>query len=91
MKLTFSPEGAVIVLFRSNLGSQSCINFCISFESFIDLCILCGCDYTGTIPKIGPVTALKLIKRHQLIENMPITIPESFEYKMARELFQHFN
>jgi flap endonuclease-1 len=63
----------------------------ISFESFIDLCILCGCDYTGTIPKIGPVTALKLIKRHQLIENMPITIPDSFEYKMARELFQHFN
>jgi flap endonuclease-1 len=59
----------------------------ISFESFVDLCILCGCDYTGTIPKIGPVTALKLIKRHQRIENLGIAVPDSFEYQMARNLF----
>ena len=59
----------------------------LSFESFVDLCILCGCDYTGTIPKVGPVTALKLIKRHQCIENLGISVPDSFEYQMARNLF----
>jgi flap endonuclease-1 len=58
----------------------------ISYESFVDLCILCGCDYTGTIPKVGPVTALKLIKKHLLIEHIPIKIPDSFEYKLARSL-----
>jgi flap endonuclease-1 len=60
----------------------------INYDSFVDLCILCGCDYTGTIPKIGPVTALKLIKKHLLIENMPINIPSSFEYELSRKLFK---
>lgn len=29
---------------------------------FIDFCILCGCDYAGTIRGIGPVRALQLIQ-----------------------------
>lgn len=29
---------------------------------FVDLCILLGCDYLDPIPKIGPSTALKLIR-----------------------------
>ena len=32
---TFSPDGAVVVLLRSNLGSQSLIVFLINFESII--------------------------------------------------------
>lgn len=60
----------------------------ISYDSFIDLCILCGCDYTGTIPKVGPVNALKLIKRYQSIDNFEIPIPEDFDYRLARTLFQ---
>jgi len=36
---------------------------------FIDLCILCGCDYVDQLYKIGPITAFKLIKDHQSIEN----------------------
>ncbi len=34
----------------------------LSHEQFIDLCILCGCDYCGRIPGIGPVRALEKIK-----------------------------
>ena len=60
----------------------------ISYDSFIDLCILCGCDYTGTIPKIGPVNALRLIKRYGSIDNFEIPIPEDFEYTLARTLFR---
>ena len=34
----------------------------LSYAQFVDFCILCGCDYTPKIEKIGPVNALKLIK-----------------------------
>ena len=37
-------------------------------DQFIDLCILCGCDYVNNIRGIGPVTALKLIIKHKNIE-----------------------
>lgn len=42
----------------------------LTAEQFIDLCILCGCDYMGTIPGIGPVKALALIKEHGNIEEV---------------------
>jgi flap endonuclease-1 len=61
------------------------------------LCILLGCDYLDPIPKIGPTTALKLIRDFgtlekvvEHIENDPkkrYTIPEDWPYKDARELF----
>ena len=60
----------------------------LSYSSFIDLCILCGCDYTSTIPKIGPVNALKLIKQYHSIDNfVNVIIPEEFNYQLARTLF----
>lgn len=34
-------------------------------EEFVDLCILCGCDYCPTIRNVGPTTALKTIKEHK--------------------------
>ena len=60
----------------------------LSFDAFIDFCILCGCDYTTTIPKVGPANAYKLIKNHNSIESFPIAIPDSFEYQTARSLFK---
>lgn len=42
--------------------------FDMTHTEFIDLCILCGCDYTHTIGGMGPVTAFKLIKEHKTIE-----------------------
>ncbi len=39
-------------------------------EQFVDLCILCGCDYTEKIEGIGPTTAYKLIKEFKCIENV---------------------
>lgn len=41
-----------------------------TMNQFIDFCILSGCDYLGTIPKIGPGTAFKLITEHKNIENV---------------------
>lgn len=34
----------------------------LSHDKFIDLCVLCGCDYTGSIKGIGPKKALALIR-----------------------------
>jgi flap endonuclease-1 len=66
---------------------------------FIDLCILLGCDYLEPIPKVGPNTALKLIREHgslekvvEAIESDPkkkYVIPEDWPYHDARELFLH--
>ena len=42
----------------------------ITQEQFLDFCILCGCDYCPVVPKVGNVTALKLIKKHNTIENV---------------------
>lgn len=32
-------------------------------KEFVDMCILCGCDYTGTLDKIGPKTAFEWIRK----------------------------
>ncbi|PVU86048.1 hypothetical protein BB560_006824, partial [Smittium megazygosporum] len=59
----------------------------ISFQQFIDLCILCGTDFNSRIPKIGPVNALKMIKKYGSIEkiiyssNIDPSITSSFNYK----------
>jgi 5'-3' exonuclease len=59
------------------------------------MCILSGCDYTNGIPKIGPISALKIIKTHGSIEKFlespcssKYTIPESFDYETSRTIFK---
>lgn len=58
---------------------------------FIDLCILLGCDYTGTLPGIGVARALPLIKRwgsiEGIIDAMGIHAPADFDYVGARAAF----
>jgi 5'-3' exonuclease len=36
--------------------------------SWLDLCIMCGTDFNDTIPRVGPVTSLKYIKKYKNIE-----------------------
>jgi flap endonuclease-1 len=42
----------------------------LTHEQFIDFCILCGCDYCPIVPKIGNVTAMKLIYTYGSIEKI---------------------
>ena len=78
--------------------------FDMSMDEFIDLCILCGCDYTTNINGVGPIKAFKYISHlGGKIENVirkierendnpwkkkKYHIPENFFYKEARELFK---
>lgn len=68
----------------------------LNMEQFIDLCILCGCDYCDSIKGIGPVKALKLVHEHGCIENIlksldktKYPLPEPFPFEEARSLFVH--
>uniref|UniRef100_A0A8C7V0V4 Flap endonuclease 1 n=1 Tax=Oncorhynchus mykiss TaxID=8022 RepID=A0A8C7V0V4_ONCMY len=65
-----------------------------AIQFFIDLCILLGCDYCGTIKGIGPKRAIDLIRQHGSIEEILENIdpskhpaPEDWLYKEARGLF----
>lgn len=49
----------------------------LTYEQFVDLCILCGCDYSNSIKGIGPVNALKMIKKHGNIESVIESIIEN--------------
>jgi flap endonuclease-1 len=76
----------------------------VTMDQFIDICILCGCDYADTIDGIGPVNAYKLILEHKNIEGVLTHIeeknkdpkrkkkhtydPENFDYELARKLFK---
>uniref|UniRef100_A0A7N6BBS8 Flap endonuclease 1 n=1 Tax=Anabas testudineus TaxID=64144 RepID=A0A7N6BBS8_ANATE len=66
----------------------------LTHEQFVDLCILLGCDYCGTIKGIGPKRAIDLIRQHGCIEEILENIdsskhpaPEDWLYKEARGLF----
>lgn len=67
-----------------------------SQDEFIDLCILLGCDYCGSIKGVGPKRAIELMRQHRSIEEIlkhvdfkKYPIPEDWKYKEARELFKN--
>ncbi|XP_062501836.1 flap endonuclease 1-like [Corticium candelabrum] len=63
-------------------------------EQFIDLGILLGCDYCGSIKGIGPQRAITLLRQHKSIDeilkhidNKKYPVPDGWLYKEARQLF----
>jgi len=54
----------------------------LDHDKFIDFCILCGCDYCETVPKVGPTTALKLCEKYstieEIIKNTKYNFPENY-------------
>jgi len=71
-------------------------DFKMTYEQFIDMCILCGCDYCPNIPRIGNKTAFNLIHKHGSIEHsLPHikNVPDDYEekYKASRSLFTQYH
>jgi flap endonuclease-1 len=61
----------------------------LSFKSFVDLCIMCGCDFNQNIPKIGPKKSYDLIREYKSIDNLPDKLSvEVLEHQKCREIFQ---
>lgn len=68
--------------------------FDMTQDSFIDFCILSGCDYSDPIPQIGPITAFNLIKKYGSIEEILKTLNKeapNFDYIVSRKIFKEFN
>lgn len=72
-------------------------NFNMNMKEFLDLCILCGCDYCPSIPKVGTVRSFNYIQNFRNIETLIESkkcnnIPEQFieKYQKSRELFEVF-
>ncbi|KAI8888274.1 PIN domain-like protein [Backusella circina FSU 941] len=66
----------------------------LSKNAFIDFCILCGTDFSGTIKGIGPFRALEFIQRHGSIEKLLASLDskyiphDTFDYRLARKVFK---
>lgn len=68
----------------------------VDSKEFIDLCILLGCDYCSAIKNVGPITAVKLIRKYRNIETIlqnidseVYKVPQDWRYNEARYLFTH--
>lgn len=42
----------------------------ITYDQFVDICILCGCDYTSRIKNIGPMKAYDYVKKYGNIDKL---------------------
>jgi 5'-3' exonuclease len=69
-----------VVAIRLNLESiLSCLE--ISMDDFVKFCIFCGTDFTESYERVGPVTALKLLKTSETpgVKNSDIENIKSME------------
>jgi flap endonuclease-1 len=94
--------GSPIFLSKIDTNNETCtrINFQnllselnMNYQQFLDLCIMCGCDYNETIPKIGPMTAYKHIIKYESIENFANstnTDISCLNHNRVRELFINY-
>jgi len=66
----------------------------LTSDQFVDMCIVCGSDYSAGLHGIGPVKAYKYIKIYNSIENIvskfPNIIPnkETFDHVKIRNIFK---
>ncbi|KAJ2888357.1 hypothetical protein FB639_000688 [Coemansia asiatica] len=84
----FASLGGQMVLIDS---ARALRELQLTRDGFIDLCILCGTDFSSTLKSVGPITALKLVQEHGSIENILATGKfeprELFHFELARSIF----
>lgn len=94
--------GAPIFITRVNIKENTGVGICyedvvqglqITHDQFLDLCIMCGCDYNKNIPGIGPEKAYKLLKEHGSIEGIASATDidvSVLNYVRTREIFREY-
>jgi len=69
----------------------------LSYDEFLDMCIMCGCDYCSNISRVGPAKSLAFIKEYkkieQVLQNKNLDITEEYLQKAikSRELFKMYH
>lgn len=104
------PNGSKIFINNFKMNQKFVIEFnlenilqdlALTHEQFIDLCILCGCDYTCKIEGLAKDGAYKMIKKYINIEGVinfikyynkkhqktKYQVPDDFNFQRAREIF----
>nr|QDY52174.1 XPG I-region [Mimiviridae sp. ChoanoV1] len=104
--MDFLPLGVGVLIRNYNLGDMVDIynldtiieDSGMNYDEFVDFCILCGCDYTCTIPRLGFITAYKSILKYKNIEAIieklcvkekKYKLPEAFDFISARKIIKH--
>lgn len=67
----------------------------LKMNEFVDLCILCGCDYVDGIKGVGVVKALSMIRQHKDLEKIvrelraskKYEVPDPYPVDRLREMF----
>lgn len=98
--LDFLTHQCPKVIYNYKASSNSCVLYdyniiikelSLNSSQFIDLCIMFGCDYTGTIKGIGHKTAYKFIKQYGSIEEImkhkKNLCSDNCNYDLARSTF----
>lgn len=55
---------------------KSLDNLGLTYDQFVDMCVLCGCDYSEKIDGIGPCKAYRLIKKLGDLESVAKSVRE---------------
>jgi flap endonuclease-1 len=64
----------------------------LTHAEFIDLCIMCGCDYNKNMPGYASINSYKLLLQHRSIDNLPRHLNvEILNHHKSRELFAYVN
>jgi flap endonuclease-1 len=66
----------------------------LTHEQFLDLCIMFGCDYNKNIPKIGPETSYKYIRKYKSIDEIDNKLDINvsiLNHIRTRELFTEYD
>lgn len=60
----------------------------MNYATFIDLCIMCGCDFNTNIPKYGAIKSHKLLSQWGSIDKLPDTFDITcLRHHRCREIF----
>lgn len=62
----------------------------LSEEEIRTMVCLSGCDYTNGVPKIGLITAIKLVKRFRTIDRILLNIQREGKFKIPEEFLQEY-
>ena len=94
--------GAPLFLTKIDTTADTCVrisypdilsNLDLTKEQFLDICIMCGCDYNQNIPKIGSETAYKYIKKYGSIEGIEKNTSHDtsiLNYIRTRDIFLNY-
>lgn len=62
----------------------------ISHSVFVDLCIMCGCDFNTNMPGYAAIKSFALLQKHGSIDNLPRNLnTDCLKHARCREIFKY--